>query len=136
MVVLDRFMHSAVYYPADYGFVPQTLCEDGDAIDVLVICDEPLFPGVLTKVKILGVMNMIDDDEADDKLIGVYAKDHTKKWDDLSDVPEHMIKQIEEFFLTYKNLKGGKVSITGFKDKAAAFEILKDSQKMYAEKFK
>ena len=106
MIALDRAMHTAQDYPFDYGFVPQTLWDDGDALDVLVLATYPLQPGILVRVRPVAILGMIDGGEADDKVIAVPTDD--PRWDDvkdLSDINKHTLKEIEHFFATYKKIK-------------------------------
>src|ERR1700733_5179731 len=123
VIALDRPLFSAQDYPYDYGFVPQTLWDDGDALDVIVLTTYPLFPGILVKVRPVGIMNMIDGGENDAKILAVPTSDpRWKGVKDLSDINPHTIKEIEHFFSTYKKLQNKEVVIENFegKDKAVA----------------
>lgn len=128
MIALDRANYSSAPYPADYGFVPQTLWDDGDALDVIVLTTFPILPGILVKARPVAVMEMIDGGESDFKVVAVPVDD--KRWDDvhdLEDVNKHTLKELQHFFETYKALKGknNEVAVHGFKGKAdaqAAFE--------------
>ncbi len=136
LIVLDRAMHTSQDYPFDYGFMPQSHWEDGDPLDVVVLTTYPLNCGVLVHVRPVGVMNMIDDGDSDAKIIGVPESD--PRWDhvqDLSDINKHTLKEIEHFFLTYKNLQKQEVRIDGFGDAKAAKEAVLKSQALYKEKF-
>lgn len=136
MITLDRAMHTSQDYPFDYGFVPQSHWEDGDPLDVVVLTTYPLAPGILVKVRPVGVMHMIDDGESDAKIIAVPEKD--PRWNevhDLNDVNKHTLKEIEHFFSTYKKLQEKEVKIDGFGDAAAAKEAIVKSQQLYKEKF-
>jgi inorganic pyrophosphatase len=137
LIMLDRAMYTTQDYPFDYGFVPQTLWDDGDPLDVLVLTTYPLFPGVLVKVRPVAVVNMIDDGESDAKIIAVPVKD--PRFDDihdLKDINKHTLKEIEHFYKTYKNLQDKVVEINGIDgaDKAKeafqkAIENYKNSSK-------
>jgi len=121
LIKLDRANYSGAPYPFDYGFVPQTLWDDGDALDVVVLSTYPIPSGILVKVRPVAVLNMIDDGEDDAKVIAVPVKD--KRWEDvndLADLNKHTLKEIVHFFETYKLLKGGEVSTNGYGDSAAA----------------
>ena len=122
VIRLDRRLFTATTYPADYGFVPETLAGDGDPLDVLVLVTDPTFPGCLVRVRILGVFFMRDEAGVDAKLISVL--EHDPQWDeatDIEDVPEHLRNEISHFFSIYKDLEPGKsVSVEGFNDRAAA----------------
>jgi inorganic pyrophosphatase len=136
MIRLDRILFSPMFYPANYGFIPKTYCEDGDPLDVLVLCTNPLLPNTLLDARIIGVMAMIDGGEADDKLIAVANDDpNLKHINDLSDLPELRINQIRHFFEDYKKLEKKSVSITGFSEKSKAIEILKESIELYKKTF-
>lgn len=114
LISLDRAMHTAQDYPYDYGFVPQTLWEDGDPLDVLVLTTYPLLPGILVKVRPVAVIDMIDGGDSDVKIIAVPV--HDPRWDDvrdLADVNKHTMKEIEHFYKTYKGLSKKTVEIKG-----------------------
>lgn len=136
LIALDRVMHSAQDYPFDYGFVPKTLWDDGDALDVLVLTTHPLFPGVLVPARPVAILNMIDDGDSDAKVIAVPVKDprfdHVK---DLSTINPHTLKEIEHFFATYKKVQNKEVETKGFEDAAAAQAAFTRSRELYAEKF-
>lgn len=136
LIMLDRAMHTSQDYPFDYGFMPQSHWEDGDPLDVVVLTTYPLIPGVLVKVRPVAIVNMIDDGDSDAKIIAVPDKD--PRWDDvqdLADVNKHTIKEIEHFFLTYKQIQKKPVSIDSIGDKAEAIKAVLKSQELYKEKF-
>ncbi len=135
MIKLDRVLPSSQVYPGDYGFIPQTLAEDGDPLDGVILSTFPLFPGVLVEVRPVALIEMEDEKGPDSKILGVVAED--PRWDrvrDLADVPEGILDEIQNFFETYKALeakKGKWVRVTGFKDRAAALAELKASIERY-----
>jgi inorganic pyrophosphatase len=139
LISLDRANYSSAPYPFDYGFVPQTLWEDGDPLDVIVLTTFPLHPGILVKARPVAVMEMIDDGESDYKVIAVPSDD--KRWDDtndLSDLNKHMIKEYVHFFETYKELKKGQkdvVKIPKISGKKEALEAVLKSIELYNQKF-
>lgn len=138
MIKLDRANYGPTPYPIEYGFVPQTLAEDGDAMDVLLFATYPIHPGILVEVRPVGYMEMIDAGEPDSKILGVPVNDH--RWDDVKDVNDlnqHTLKEIKLFFETIKQLKGkpAVVTINGFKGKEEAIAAFEASRKMYEEKF-
>jgi inorganic pyrophosphatase len=136
LIKLDRANFSAAAYPCDYGFVPQTLWDDGDALDVILLATYPIPPGILVKARPIGIMEMIDTGESDHKVIAVPVKD--KRWDDvkdLADINKHTIKEVQHFFETYKQLKGDAVVIEGFKGIADARAAFKKSRDLYTAKF-
>lgn len=134
MLKLDRVLYSSVYYPANYGFIPQTLCGDHDPLDILIISQIDIVPLCLAPAKIIGVMRMVDSGEADDKIIAVAAGDPTFNYiKDISELPKHLLDEIKNFFESYKKLEQKAVEVKDFLDKKTALEILKDSYKMYDE---
>jgi inorganic pyrophosphatase len=125
-VFLDRVLFTAFVYPTDYGYFENTLGLDGDPVDVLVLLDYPLFPGVGVKVRPVGVFNMTDDGGSDAKVIAVQAKDPRWDWiQDVNDIPEYTRKEIEHFFEHYKDLEPGKwVKTEGWGNAAEAEAIV------------
>lgn len=136
LIQLDRAMKTSQDYPFDYGFVPQTYWDDGDALDVIVLTTYPLFPGILVKVRPVAVMHMIDCGDGDDKIISVPVSD--PRWEgvkDLADLNEHSLKEFKHFFETYKAIEDKKVEISGFEGRDKAIEAVRRSMEMYKEKF-
>ncbi len=138
LIALDRANYSYAPYPFDYGFAPQTLWDDGDALDVIVLTTFPLNPGILVKVRPVAVMDMVDSGESDYKVIAVPVED--KRWDDITDIGDlnkHMLKEFTHFFETYKQLKGklSPVSINGIMGKQDALDSVVRSIGLYKEKF-
>lgn len=137
LIKLDRAMKTSQDYPFDYGFAPQTLWDDDDALDVVVLTTYPLSPGILVKVRPVAVMRMIDGGDSDDKVLAVPVND--PRWEDikdLSDVNKHTVKEIQHFFETYKQIEKKEVSVSGFKNKKAAMAAVEKSIKLYKKKFK
>ena len=121
----DRMIFSSMMYPADYGFVPETLALDGDPLDVLVLVTEPTFPGCVIEVKPIGVFHMADEKGPDEKIICVPVSDLIgNKVDDLSGLNPHLIKEIEHFFRVYKDLEEKKVDVGDWGDAKEAKEIV------------
>jgi inorganic pyrophosphatase len=134
MIALDRVMHTAQDYPFDYGFVPQTLWDDGDALDVLLLTTYPLAPGILVRARPVAVLKMIDGGESDDKIIAVPTEDpRFNEVKDLKDVNQHVLKEIEHFFGTYKKIQNKEVETNGFEDAASAKAGFERSVKLYQE---
>lgn len=136
LIALDRVLHTAQDYPFDYGFVPQTLWEDGDPLDVVILTTYPLFPGVQVNVRPVAVLMMIDGGDSDAKVIAVPEED--PRWDhvkDLADINPHTLKEIDHFFLTYKKLQNKEVTTHGYKGAADAKAAFEQSRKAYAEKY-
>ena len=122
----DRMLFSSMMYPADYGFLPETLALDGDPLDVLVLVTEPTFPGCVIEVKPVGVFHMSDEKGPDEKIICVPVSDPiASRMNDLSDVNEHLVKEIEHFFRVYKDLENKKVEVGNWGDAAEAKDIVK-----------
>lgn len=135
IIALDRVMHTAQDYPFDYGFVPQTLFDDGDALDVVLVTTYPLVPGVLVKARPIAVMEMIDGGERDDKIVAVPVDDprfdHVQ---DIQDLHAHFPKEMAHFFETYKKVQNKEVSVGPWHGKDKAMEAFERSRKMYEEK--
>lgn len=134
LIALDRANYTSSPYPFDYGFMPQSLWDDGDALDVVVITTHPLNVGILVRVRPVAVMEMIDGGESDFKVIAVPVDD--RRFEDIHDIGDlnsHELRVIEHFFLTYKQLKGKEaiVNVNGFKGKKEAIEAVQKSIKMY-----
>ncbi len=134
---LDRVLYSAVHYPGDYGFIPQTLGEDGDPLDVLVRIHEPTFTGCEIEVRPVGVLHMLDRGEKDEKLLAVPANDplHNEVFD-IADLPGHYLKEIEHFFQIYKDLEGKRVEIVGWEKSESAMRVIGESIVRYDGKYK
>lgn len=136
MLKMDRVLFSSMHYPANYGFVPKTLCEDKDPIDVLVLSQVEIPHMCLVEARIVGVMHMEDGGENDDKLIAVADDDpRFEQVNDLHDLPEHMLAELKNFFSDYKKLEGKEVSVGDLKGKAEAIEIVKASIAMYEKEY-
>ncbi len=121
----DRMLFSSMMYPADYGFIPETLALDGDPLDVLVLVTEPTFPGCVMEVKAIGVFHMADDKGPDEKVVCVPISDPIwNKLNDLSDINPHLLKEIEHFFQVYKDLEHKKVDVEGWGDVNEALAII------------
>lgn len=134
--MLDRVEPITFAKPCNYGFIPQTLDEDGDELDVLMITDQPLTTGIWTKAKVLGVMKFVDDGEVDDKIICVPADDRNNgnAYEKLEDLPAQTLKQIEHHFNHYKDLKKpGTTEVKAFEDAKSAKKVIADSIDRYLE---
>jgi len=134
-IEVDRVIYSAMFYPANYGFVANTLSDDGDPADILVISDYPLYPGCYIKSRLIGVLMMEDESGIDEKLIAVPADKidpNYKNVREIDDLPEHTLARIKNFFETYKMLEPNKwVKVTGYKGKKEAEEILNQAIENY-----
>lgn len=135
IIALDRVMHSAQDYPFDYGFVPQTLFDDGDALDVVLLTTYPLFPGILVKARPVAIMEMIDGGERDDKVIAVPVDD--PRFDDVKDITDlnkHFIKEATHFFETYKKVQNKEVKLGPWHGAEEAKAAFARSREMYEAK--
>lgn len=129
IIKLDRVLHSSVVYPTDYGFVPATLSEDGDHLDVLLLTSDPLFPGCLVTARIIGVADMEDEAGKDWKLLAV--ADHDPRYTNiasLEDVDKHRLDEIQNFFEVYKLLEKKQVIFHGWEDRSKAYTILREAR--------
>ena len=132
---LDRNLFSPVHYPGDYGFIPSTLGDDGDPLDVLVLVDRPSFPGCLQEVRPIGALEMIDQGQGDEKILCV--GEGNPRYNDVtnfSQVYPHILKEITHFFSIYKDLEGKRVEVRGWRDAAWAKETILKAQKAFEEK--
>jgi inorganic pyrophosphatase len=133
---LDRVLFSAVHYPGDYGFIPRTLHEDNDPLDVLVSINEPTFTGCQIDCRPLGVLKLLDRGEPDDKIIAVPANDpFYHDVFDIADLSQHYLKEVEHFFHIYTDLEGRRVEIAGWEKSEVALKVINDSIRRYEDKY-
>lgn len=131
---LDRTLYSPVHYPGAYGFIPRTLAEDGDPLDVVVIIDGPTFTGCLIEVRPLGVLVMRDDMGLDHKILAVPVSDpRMREVHGLQHLPSHYLKEVDYFFNIYKELEGKKSDTYGWEDRVVAFQAITESIQRYAD---
>ncbi len=136
LLKMDRVIYSSMYYPANYGFIPQTYCDDKDPLDILVLSQIAIVPMCLVEAKVIGVMRMLDQGELDDKIIAVAKNDKAVNHiDTIEELPEHFFNELRNFFEDYKKLEAKEVKVEKFQDKATAQEILQQSISDYQEKF-
>ncbi|QES87157.1 inorganic diphosphatase [Rhizosphaericola mali] len=136
LLKLDRVLFGSTHYPSNYGFIPQTLGEDNDPLDILILAAAPITSLCLVEAKVIGVMHMIDGGEGDDKIIAVANDDCTVAHiNELSDVPQQKLNEIQNFFETYKLLEKKEVIVSGFEGKEVALEIIEKSIVAYKEKY-
>lgn len=137
VIKLDRVLYSPLFYPTDYGFIPETRSEDGDHLDALVVGSTSFFAGAVVKIRPIALFTMIDQGERDTKIVGVVANDprfaHIKSKNDL---PEHFYKEVSHFFSEYKKLETKEVKVEGWSDKEAAKEEIKKTYEKYREETK
>jgi inorganic pyrophosphatase len=129
---LDRVLYSAVFYPANYGFIPRTYCDDHDPLDILVLGQEPVAPMCILTARPIGVMQMIDQDEEDDKIIAIHEHDPAfTHFHDISQLPHHTLAELQRFFEDYKALENKEVRIERFRSRVDAHEVINRSIKLY-----
>jgi inorganic pyrophosphatase len=133
LIKMDRILFSSVHYPANYGFIPQSYCEDNDPLDILVLGQETAVPLCIMRAKPIGVMKMTDQGEADDKIIAVHDDDpEFSDVNSLDDLPPHRIKEIRRFFEDYKMLENKIVKVEKFFDRAEAFKVIDAARILYS----
>ena len=136
LIRLDRVLYSSMHYPGDYGFIPRTLFLDGDPMDVVVLVKEQTFPGCLIETRPLGLLRMTDRGEPDDKVLAVPLRDpYYEEFFDIADIPQHILKEVEYFFSTYKDLEGKRVQIKGWEKSDAAMRVINESIDRYDAEF-
>ena len=132
LLLVDRILFSAVHYPANYGFVPRTYCDDGDPLDILVLCQEQIQPLAIMQAQVIGVMKMRDDKGEDDKLIAVHGDDpNYAHYSDVSELPPHRLRELQRFFQDYKALENKKVLVSEPQGRSEALKVLRDAVKLY-----
>jgi inorganic pyrophosphatase len=133
---LDRVLYSAVHYPGDYGFIPRTLHEDGDPLDILVRINEATFPGCEVTARPIGVLRLLDRGEPDDKILAVPCHDpFHREFYDIADLPQSYLSEVEHFFKIYKDLEGRRVQVAGWEKSEVAMRVIGESIERYAEKY-
>lgn len=134
LLLMDRVIYSSMYYPANYGFIPKTYCDDKDPLDILVLSQINIVPMCLVSAKVIGVMRMLDNGESDDKIIAVAENDMSVSHiNDISELPGHFLKELRNFFEDYKKLENKTVIIEEFQNAETAREIVKKSMADYDE---
>ena len=137
MLKLDRILYTSTHYPANYGFIPRTLADDGDPLDVLVLCTEQLQPMCLVECYPIGVFSMTDDNELDEKIIAIpFEEPQMNQWKDITDLPKHVFTEIQHFFSVYKSLEHTDTSLQEVEDRAKAVEIIDTCLKTYKVHFR
>lgn len=134
LLKVDRIIHSAVFYPANYGFIPQTYAEDNDPLDVLVLCQEAVQPLALIKARAIGVMTMVDSGATDDKIIAVATNDpEFSEYLEARDLPSHRLLVLKRFFQDYKQLEGKQVQVEEIRPAYAALTVIEQALARYQQ---
>jgi len=129
---LDRVLYSAVHYPADYGFIPRTFCDDGDPLDVLVLGQEPVYPLTIVEARAVGAMRMRDEKGIDDKIVAVSVRDPAfADYTDHSQLPAHVLRQLRRFFEDYKVLEQKQVVVEDLIGPAQALDVIREALELY-----
>jgi len=137
LIILDRILYTSTHYPANYGFVPRTYADDGDPLDVLVLCSEPIEPLVLVRVYPIGVIIMVDNEETDEKIIAIPFEDpNYNSYRSIDALPNHIVREMQHFFDVYKELEGKATAISSVGGQKNAIEIVQKAIYSYSLKFK
>ena len=137
LLKLDRILYTSTHYPANYGFIPKTYAEDNDPLDVLVLCNESIIPLTIVECKPIGVMHMVDNGQADEKIIAVCLNDpFYKDYNSIKDLPAHVSEEIKHFFTVYKSLEGKETVVDNELEGAEeAKQVIQESIKRYKDKY-
>lgn len=136
LIRLDRILLTATHYPSNYGFIPRTLAQDDDPLDVLVLCSEILDPLTIVECYPIGMVEMVDNREVDEKIIAIPFKDPVNSgYRDISTLPQHTLHEISHFFEVYKALEHSETSVKRIKDRDYALQVIEDSMKVYTDHF-
>ena len=136
LLKLDRVLFSSVMYPANYGFIPKTYCDDNDPLDILVLCSIDVYPMSIIEAKVIGVMHMVDNGEQDDKIIAVAKNDMSVNYiNDIAELPPHTMTEIVRFFKDYKKLEGKNVTIEHLMGMSYAHKVITESMELYDATF-
>jgi len=132
MIILDRILYTSTHYPANYGFIPRTISEDGDPLDVLLLCSEPISPLVLVRAYPIGVISMVDNDSVDEKIIAIPFEDPTfNSYRSIEALPNHIFSEMQHFFSVYKELEGKATAVSDVQGHGAAVECIKKALERY-----
>ena len=136
LIRMDRVLYSAVYYPANYGFIPRTLGEDDDPLDVLVLCQEPVAPLTIVRARAIGVMTMVDAGKPDHKIVAVATEDpEFNRYYQAGEIPPHKLRMIRRFFQDYKQLEGKAVEVEDIQPAETAYAIIQAALAYYAKTY-
>ncbi len=136
LIILDRILHTSTHYPANYGFIPRTYADDGDPLDVLVLCSQPIAPMTLVRCYPIGVISMVDNGKADDKIIAIPFSDPAyNSYTDISQLPKHIFDEMVHFFKVYKDLEGKEMAVDMPRGLESAVEITGYCIDLYNKEF-
>ena len=136
LLILDRILHTSTHYPANYGFIPRTYGDDGDPLDVLLLCSEPVQPMTLVRAYPIGVISMLDNGKNDEKIIAIPFEDPSyNEYTDISNLPSHIFEEMRHFFSVYKQLEGKATAVDEVQGRDAAIEIIRHCIENYDKKF-
>lgn len=136
LIILDRILYTSTHYPANYGFIPRTLGDDGDPLDVLVLCSEGINPMCMVRCYPIGLINMIDGGKGDEKIIAIPFNDPTyNTYNDISELPKHIFDEMTHFFSVYKALEGKETAVDEVQGKKRAMEVLQAALENYVDNF-
>ncbi len=137
LLIMDRVIYSSMYYPANYGFIPKTYCDDNDPLDILVLSQIDIVPMCIVSAKVIGVMRMLDEGQMDDKVIAVAENDMSvNHFNDIAELPNHFVKELKNFFEDYKKLENKTVAVEEFQDADTAKDIVMSSIEDYKKLIK
>ena len=135
-IILDRILYTSTHYPANYGFIPRTYGDDGDPLDVLLLCAEPLEPLTLVRAYPIGVISMIDNGRNDEKIIAIPFNDpNYNQYTNIDQLPKHIFDEMRHFFTVYKNLENKETAVNEVSDRETALKIIKEAIDRYVESF-
>ena len=137
VLILDRILYTSTHYPANYGFIPKTLADDGDPLDVLVLCSQHIYPMTLVECYPIGLISMIDGGSNDEKIIAIPCDDpNYNQYKDISELPSHIFEEMKHFFSVYKTLENKKTEVNSIQGKEEALKIISSTITAYNKKFK
>lgn len=135
-LLLDRILYTSTHYPANYGFIPRTYADDGDPLDVLVLCSEPVVPLTMVRCYPIGVISMIDGGRRDEKVIAIPFGDPTYNgYHDIDELPRHIFEEMRHFFAVYKSLEGKETAVDEVQGSEVAVAIIEEAIQQYADKY-
>ena len=136
LIILDRVLYTSTHYPANYGFIPRTYGDDGDPLDVLLLCAEPLEPMCLVRAYPIGVISMIDNGRNDEKIIAIPLNDpNYNQYTDIDQLPQHIFDEMRHFFTVYKNLENKETAVNEVSNRDEAVKIIKEAIEHYVDSF-